>query len=95
MTGLFAGLKTYGGKWSVKATRAFTQEEIAEVASAKVVDSDYGLSCCFTMVGSGINVYIPMDRNTTLRSGDSVDLSKASIITLEKYGEQDIQRISI
>ena len=38
---IFNAIKVYAGKWQVKNTRNFTQEEIDAVQSASVVDSQY------------------------------------------------------
>ena len=91
---IFASLKTYAGKWSVKSSRAFTQEEIQAVESTKVVPSQYGNSVCFTMVG-GSQTYIPLANDATVGVGESIDMTKAKLLTLEKDGELDINRVSI
>ena len=77
----------------MKATREFTSDEIAAVKSATVVDSQYGQSVCFLMVNGG-QTYIPLDQNSSKATGDEVDLTKASLVTLEKAGEADIYRVS-
>lgn len=82
----------YVGKWSEKANRMFTPEEIACVDVAKVVSSQYGLSVCFMMKGGG-QTYIPLDHNSGLMEGDNVDLNKATLVTLQKQGEEDIYRV--
>lgn len=89
---LFSNLKVYGGKWSEKSSRKFSQEELALVEKAKVVESEYGLSCCFFMK-NGTTMYVPMSQDAKSGIGDMVDLSSAEIVTLEKQGEKDIQRI--
>ena len=91
---IFASLRTYAGKWSVKSSRAFSQEEIQAVKSATVVPSQYGNSVCFMMVG-GTQTFIPLANDATVNVGDSVDLSKATLLTLGKEGESDIYRVSI
>lgn len=91
---IFSTLKTYAGKWSVKSSRAFTTEEIAAVQSATVVPSQYGNSVCFMMVGGG-QTYIPLANDATVGVGETVDMSKAKLLTLEKSGESDINRVSI
>lgn len=91
---IFSTLKTYAGKWSVKSSRAFTQEEIQAVESATVVPSQYGNSVCFMMVGGG-HTYIPLANDATVGVGESIDLAKAKLLTLEKGGESDINRVSI
>ena len=91
---IFSSLRVYAGKWEVKSTREFTEEEIKAVVQAVVVPSQYGNSVQFTMVGGGLT-YIPLDQNSTLGSGEIVDLTKAKIVTLCKSGENDIYRVSI
>ena len=91
---IFASLRTYAGKWSIKSSRDFTQEEIQAVKSATVVPSQYGNSVCFIMVGGG-QTYIPLANDATVGVGESIDLTKAKLLTLEKVGESDINRVSI
>lgn len=91
---IFSSLKVYAGKWSVKSTRKFTSEEISAVDSAEVVPSKYGNSVLFNMVSGG-SVYIPLSNTSTVSVGDKVDLTKATILTLEKAGESDIIRVEV
>lgn len=91
---IFSTLRTYAGKWSVKSSRAFTQEEITAVKSATVVPSQYGNSVCFIMVGGG-QTYIPLASDAIVGVGEPVDLTKAQLLTLSKEGESDINRVSI
>lgn len=91
---IFSTLRTYAGKWSVKSSRAFTEEEIKAVESATVVPSQYGNSVCFMMVGGG-QTYIPLANDAAVGVGESIDLTKAKLLTLEKEGESDINRVSI
>jgi hypothetical protein len=90
---IFSALRVYAGKWQVKNTRSFSADEIAAVDSATVVDSQFGQSVCF-MMKSGGQTYIPLDQNSNRATGDSIDLSKASVVTLSKPGEADIYRIN-
>ena len=87
-------MRVYAGKWEVKSVRGFTEEEIKAVVQAVVVPSQYGNSVQFTMAGGGLT-FIPLDQNSTLGSGEIVDLTKAKLTTLEKSGEADIYRVSI
>lgn len=89
---IFSSLRVYAGKWMEKEVRAFDPEEIAEVQSAVVVESQYGYSVCFFMKGGG-QTYIPLDQNSSLGVGDSVDLAQAKIVTLCRTGEEDIHRV--
>ena len=89
---LFSSLRVYGGKWAEKASRKFTQDELALVNKAKVVESQYGNSCCFFMA-NGTTMYVPMSTDSKSGVGDIINLNEAEIVTLEKAGEKDIQRI--
>ena len=89
---LFSNLRVYGGKWAVKSSRKFSQEELALVTKAQVVESQYGNSCCFFMA-NGTTMYVPMSNDAKSEVGDIIDLKEAEIVTLEKVGEKDIQRI--
>lgn len=89
---IFSALRVYAGKWTIKASRNFTQEEQASVSSAVVVPSQYGNSVCFMLVNGGQS-FIPLSTTSALGVGDKVDLSSAKLLTLEKSGEADIYRI--
>lgn len=89
---IFSTLKTYAGKWSVKSERAFDAEEINAVKQAVVVPSSYGNSVMFTMKAGG-QTYIACSSDATIAVGEVIDLSKATLLTLEKEGEDDILRI--
>lgn len=91
---IFANLQVYAGKWSVKSSRAFDATEIALVESAVVVPSQFGNSVMFTMKAGG-QTYIPLANDAKAGVGEYIDLSKASLLTLEKSGEADIVRVSI
>lgn len=89
---IFSSLQVYAGKWMLKSSRAFSQEEQNAVSSATVVASQYGNSVCF-MMKSGGQTFIPLDQSSSLGVGENVDLSKAELITLGKQGENDIFRV--
>lgn len=91
---IFTGLTEYAGKWHEKSVSKFSQEDINMVASATVVDSNYGKSVCFVMRSGGMH-YIPLDNNSDVSVGSQVDLTTAQVVVLEKHGEKDIQRIRI
>ena len=92
MANIFSSLRVYAGKWNLKASRAFSPEEVAAVSSAVVVASQYGNSVCFTMVGGG-QTFIPLLQNSAKAVGDSIDLTSAKLLTLGKSGEADIFRV--
>lgn len=91
---IFASLRVYAGKWSVKETREFSTEEIEAITMAVVVPSQYGNSVQFIRKDGGIS-FIPLDQNANTGVGEIIDLRKAKLITLEKQGEADIYRVEI
>ena len=92
---IFDSIKIYVPmKWQVKNSRSFSPEEIEGVQSAVIVDSEYGSSVCFTMVSGGKG-YIPVSRDCNANVGDTVDLSKARLLTLSREGDADIFRVEI
>lgn len=91
---IFSNLQVYAGKWAEKSRRNFSAEEINAVNSNVVVSSNYGLSVCFFMKSGG-QTFIPLSNDATVGLGESVDLQKASLITLGKQGESDIIRVGI
>jgi hypothetical protein len=82
---IFNSRKVYANGYEEVESRNFNAEEQAAVASATVVTSNYGTSCCFMMRGGG-KTYIPMSRDSKLCVGDKVDLSTAKIIHLHRDG---------
>lgn len=94
MSNIFNSLRKYAGKWRVTSSRDFSEEEINAVERAEVVDSQYGNSVCFTMRGGG-QTFIPLSTNSTLGVGESIDPSKAKLLTLSKEGEADIFRVEV
>lgn len=92
MANIFSSLRVYAGKWNLKSSRAFSPEEVAAVASAVVVASQYGNSVCFTMVGGG-HTFIPLAQNSAKAVGEAINLASAKLLTLEKSGEAEIFRI--
>ena len=90
---IFSALTVYAGKWNVTDTRSFSPDEVAAVESATVVDSQYGQSVCFIMKAGG-QTYIPVDQNSSVATGDSIDLTKAKLLTLHRDGDGDIYRVS-
>ena len=91
---IFDSIQMYAGKWSVKSSRDFTNEEKAMVDEAIVVSSQYGNSVCFFMK-NGQQGFIPLSNDSMLKVGDLVDMEKAKLLTLSRPGDADIQRVSI
>lgn len=89
---IFSAINIYQGAWSEKARRPFSEEEIKQVKSATVVDSQYGSSVCFLMTSGG-KAYIPLSNTSNLKVGDDVDLSSAELLTLGREGDADIYRV--
>lgn len=85
LNNVFATTKVYADGYKEVESRVFNAEEQAAVASATVVTSNYGTSCCFMMKAGG-KTYIPMSRDSKLSVGDKVDLSTAKVIHLHRDG---------
>ena len=77
--------------WTVKKARYFDAEELTLVARAEVVSSLDGRSVCFFMMSGG-KTYIPLIESSKLTVGDTLDLTKAKIVTLRK-GNAEITKI--
>lgn len=92
MANVFAGCKTYGGKWMEVSSRKFNANELAMVTKAVVVSSQYGASACFFM-SNGTTTYIPMSNDAKSGVGEVLKLSECEVVTLEKAGEANITRI--
>jgi hypothetical protein len=89
---IFDGKKVYGGNWTVADSRSFNADEINAVSTANVVASEYGSSVCFHMKSGGM-CFIPLSNTSSLSVGDSVDMTKAKLLTLERSGSADIVRV--
>lgn len=89
---IFSALRVYAGKWNVKESRDFTQEEMDAIDIASVVDSQYGMSVCFFMKSGG-QTYIPLSNDSSKSVGDTIDLKTAKLLTLGRQGEADIFRV--
>jgi len=85
LNNVFNVTKVYAEGYKEVETRNFNADEVAAVASATVVTSNYGKSCCFLMKGGGKS-YIPMSRDSKLCVGDTVDLTTAKVIHLHRDG---------
>lgn len=92
---IFSGLK-YWAPWSVVNKRNLTQEEKESVESAEIVESDFGMSVCFTLF-NGETSKLPLAdvSNSKAHIGDIVDLASISIITLHNDYDEEIHRIEL
>lgn len=70
------------------------QEDKNLVASAHVVNSQYGMSACFLMK-AGNMFFIPMDSTCNVAPGQALNLDDIKVVTLERQGNADIQKIRI
>lgn len=80
--------------WIITSARMFTPHDISVVKHAQVVTNQYGKSVCCTMNLGGM-LFLNLSVFSNLSVGDSVDLSKAVMITLHKDGMGDIERLYI
>lgn len=86
MENVFDALPEYGAKWMVEDARFFNEKEQADIQSAEVVPSQFGLSVCFLM-SNGKKKYIPLDQESTLNIGDPLDKSRIQLKKLINIGD--------
>lgn len=89
---IFSAIHVYPGAWQETNSRSFSEEELASIESAKVVDSQYGNSVCFTMKSGG-KAYIPLSNTCSKAVGEEVDVKSAKLLTLSREGDADIYRV--
>lgn len=93
--GILNSLRLYRGKWEESGRSAFAAEDINEVASATVVASDFGHSVCFMLKSGGMKFMPVSNTSKPTQVGDTVNLENATVVTLSREGDADIQRIEI
>lgn len=89
---LFNNVKIYAGNWSVKSTERLGKDDLEAIKSAVTVSSEFGTSVCFFLKRGG-QFYIPVSKDSNVGIGEVLDLEKITVLTLQKDGEADIQRI--
>lgn len=89
---VLAGVRIYGQKWEVVEEQRFSENDLQNIESARVVDSQYGSSCCLFLKG-GHTAFIPMATDSKLKVGETVDVTKAKVLILSKPGEANIMRL--
>lgn len=87
-----SNLRLYAGSWGVTSREKISAEDKAAIASAEVVESQYGPSVCFHLKSGGTK-FLPVSRDTDCKVGQSVNLDNAEILTLSREGDDDIYRI--
>jgi hypothetical protein len=80
--------------WTIKEERPFTEDEIADVKYAVVVLTPTRVSVCILMNNGGAT-HLPLAPGSSVGVGELVDLYKAKLQVLTKYGESDIHMIFI
>ena len=82
--------------WKLVYARLFTDEEIAAIDSAIVIESPYGLSACFSLNSgqyAGKKQEIPLSIQSTLQVGDRIDFKVAKLLTLCRNGANIVRVI--
>lgn len=93
--GILNALRLYRGKWQVKSVDKFDANDAADVASAKVVPSEFGQSVCMTLKSGGTK-YIPVSNTSrALANGEEINVADANIVTLGREGDNDIYRMEV
>lgn len=89
---IFDVLPSYRGQWKLKSERLFNEEELKNIESTVVIAGDYGNSVEFK-APNGLKYYIPLAEDATIGLGESLDFSRAKLLTLERPGDDDIYRV--
>lgn len=92
--GFLDNLQVYAQKWEETARGAFSKADRAKVETCVVVESEYGLSACFHLVGGGAQ-YMPLSNDVELEVDDVIDMEDAEVITLSRPGDSDIYRLTV
>lgn len=91
MSSFLNGLRNYAEKWAVKSQSKLDNNEASGIASAEVVEGEFGASLMFTMK-NGVRKYGKLSRDTSLQVGDKVRVESITATVLSKSGEADIIR---
>lgn len=93
--GILNALRLYRGKWQVKSIEKFDANDAADVKSAVVVPSEFGLSVCMTLKSGGTK-YLPVSNTSrALAQGEEINVAECNVVTLEREGDDDIHRIEV
>lgn len=88
MSSLFDLIKIYTiSSYKVTNREFISAQDKAQIISAEVVKSDYGLSAKLTLTHDRI-AFIPLSRDSKLSIGDTIDLNKVVILTLTRDGDE-------
>ena len=95
MENVFESLTTYGS-WSVEMRRPFNATEIAMMASAKCVPSEYGKSIVFFMKNGG-QKYISLStvNGLDVPVNTPVDMSKCELLRLTREGSNPCLKVEV
>lgn len=94
MANIFDSLVRYNLGWSEKSRRSLNDAELKSISKAKVTESDYGKSMCFTMVSGGVT-YIPMVKDSPLAIDTEVSLKDVQLVTIQRVGDADKIRVDV
>ena len=88
-------LRLYRGKWEVKSVDKFDAADAADVASAKIVPSEFGQSVCMTLKSGGTK-YMPVSNTSrALANGEEINVADTNVVTLGREGDNDIYRMEV
>lgn len=86
---IWGSVRTYTkNKWIVKASRAFTKQELAVVKNATVEVGSNGYPVVCVHYVDGNQSYLNPARDSTAQVGDEVDMAASSLIELQRPAPQ-------
>ena len=86
-----SSLQEYGGAYQVAKQAKLSNEDLASLSKITVVNSDFGESMCFHTL-AGTMKFVPLDKDSKLTAGQTVDPQSVTIKQLEKPGFSSILR---
>ena len=90
---LFSSLRTFPGAWSLKGSEKLADEDIKEIASAKVIKSAFGKSVCFTLV-NGQTKYLGLSRDCQdLEVNTELEVPSIELQILQRAGDKDVTKV--
>ena len=87
-----AEAKKYGAKWECAHVDDLALESQDMSDDVQVVQGDYTLSCCFTLLSSKENVYFPCDEEWSPQVGSTLSLKDLLLKTLSR-GEEECYKV--
>ena len=95
MSNIFANLKAYKGKFSLKETKTFDADDLIGL-ECEVVVGDYDTSIKFSYTSGpneGVSYYVELDSQSQLTVGEIPDPAELIFNIYGRNGDEDIMKV--